>query len=154
MEYSSGRPGRVFFIRFLHDEDVSAGLAAFCHHEGVHCGTIQLIGALLDGTMVCGPAEAVLPPEQSPVSFEGGWEVVGTGVILPGDRLPRIHLHASVGRGSQVLTGCLRAAPHAYILVEAVITEVVGVSASLETDPASGITLPRYPLTFVPNGPG
>jgi predicted DNA-binding protein with PD1-like motif len=144
MEYSEGRPGRIFFSRFDHGEDLLSGIRTLCRKEAIRFGTVQVIGALLNGTMVCGPKEPVLPPVQVSRPFSAGWEVIGLGVILPGADGPRVHLHASVGRGEEVITGCLRASPAIYLTIEAVITEVEGIGGTLLPDGRSGQVLPHY----------
>jgi predicted DNA-binding protein with PD1-like motif len=144
MEYSTGRPGRIFFSRFEHGEDLLSGIRTLCLKEAICFGTVQVIGALLKGTMVCGPREPVLPPVQVSRPFSAGWEVIGFGVILPGVDGPRVHLHASLGRGGEVMTGCLRAAPATYITIEAIITEVEGIKGNLVPESRSGQVLPHY----------
>jgi hypothetical protein len=70
--------------------------------------------------------------------------VFGLASITPGETGPHIHYHASVGRKREVLTGCLREQATAYIIVEAIIVEVTGGTASRTPDGVTGLILPAF----------
>jgi len=69
-------------------------------------------------------------------------ELIGTGFIRTGDDGPAIHLHISAGRGDQVLTGCLRGEAEAFILVEAMIIECMGMNISMIYNKDTELMLP------------
>ena len=46
------------------------------------------------------------------------------------------------GGANRVLTGCLRGEIITYIVIEAVITELIGVDVQREQDPVTGLYLP------------
>ena len=142
MQYTEGKPGRVFIVRVDHGEDLIATLMQFITENRINVGYIRFIGALQSGRIVTGPEELCLPPDPHSESFSGGWEVIGMATITPDNGHPRLHLHASIGRGTQVLTGCLRGEIITYIVIEAVITELIGVNVQSEQDPATGLYLP------------
>ena len=142
MQYASGTPGRIFYIRFDHGEDLLSGIEAFVTEHQVCSGIIHLIGAVSDGRLVTGPKETVLPPDQVWQSLTGAHELIGTGMIRSGPEGPKIHLHASVGRGSSTLTGCFREDTTVYILIEAVIIEFAGFSINGILDAKTGLHLP------------
>ena len=142
MQYAEGKPGRIFLLRIDHGEDLVRTLSDFATDHNVTCGYVRFIGALLSGQIVTGPEKPVLPPNPHFESFSGGWEVVGMATIAPGEDGPRLHLHASIGKGDQVLTGCLRGTITTYIIVEAVITEITGIEMSMEKDSLTGLVLP------------
>jgi len=148
MQYAEGKPGRIFLLRIDHGEDLVGTLRDFVIDHKVTCGYIRFIGALLSGQIVTGPEKPVLPPNPHFESFSGGWEVVGMATVTPGVDGPRLHLHASIGRGDQVLTGCLRGTITTYIIVEAVITEITGIEMSVEKDSLTGLVLPVIQETF------
>ncbi|NTW93032.1 MAG: DNA-binding protein, partial [Methanoregulaceae archaeon] len=99
-------------------------------------------GALMNGRMVTGPEEPVIPPVPHFVMCEGGWEVFGVGTIYPGEGGPHIHYHASVGRSGHALTGCLREKAITYLIIEAVILEFTGLSARRDYDKRLQVHLP------------
>ena len=142
MRYSEGRIGRVFFVRIDHGEDLLDTLERFVVEKNIRMGVIQFLGALKSGRIVTGPRTAVLPPEPSYESYDDGWEVVGFATITPGKEGPHIHYHASVGRGREALTGCLRDNAMTYIIVEAVVMELTGARISRRNDPRTGLGLP------------
>jgi predicted DNA-binding protein with PD1-like motif len=144
MQYSEGRPGRVFVVRIDDGEDFLAVMQEFIRNKSVKAGTILFLGALRQGRMVTGPEEEVLPPDPHYVMFEGGWEMVGIGTISTGDDGPFIHYHASVGRAGIALTGCLREKAITYIVAEAIVLEFTGFDIRRVFDEKTGVTLPFH----------
>jgi predicted DNA-binding protein with PD1-like motif len=117
-------------------------LRQFITDKSVHAGSILFLGALMNGRMVTGPEEPVIPPVPHFVMFEGGWEVFGVGTIYPGENGPHIHYHASVGRSGHALTGCLREKAITYLVVEAIVLEFTGLSARRIFDEKIQVHLP------------
>jgi predicted DNA-binding protein with PD1-like motif len=142
MQYTEGQIGRVFVVRIDDGEDMLISLRQFISDKSIQAGTILFLGALMNGRMVTGPEDPVIPPVPHFVLFEGGWEVFGVGTIYPGESGPHIHYHASVGRSGHALTGCLREKAITYLIVEAVIMEFNGLSARREFDKRTQVHLP------------
>jgi|WetSurMetagenome_2_1015567.scaffolds.fasta_scaffold04068_7 uncharacterized protein len=142
MQYTEGQLGRVFVVRVDDGEDMLISLHQFIGDKCIQAGSILFLGALMNGRMVTGPEEPVIPPVPHFVMFEGGWEVFGVGTIYPGEGGPHIHYHASVGRSGHALTGCLREKAITYLIVEAVILEFTGLSARREFDEKLQVSLP------------
>jgi predicted DNA-binding protein with PD1-like motif len=142
MQYTEGQLGRVFMVRIDDGEDMLASLHRFIRDKAIHAGSILFLGALMNGRMVTGPEEPVIPPVPHFVLFEGGWEVFGVGTIYTGESGPHIHYHASVGRSGHALTGCLREEAVTYLIVEAIIMEFTGLSARREFDQKTQLHLP------------
>ena len=141
MHYRTGRIGRIVLARFDHGEEIVPALSDLCRREGILAGWFFLFGALASGRLVAGPKEAVLPPEPAWVDFPQPHEIVGMGSIASRDGAPSLHLHASLGRGREVLTGCIRKEGASYIVVEAMIQEIDGVRASRRPDSRTGMEL-------------
>jgi predicted DNA-binding protein with PD1-like motif len=142
MQYTEGQLGRIFVVRIDNGEDMLVSLRQFIDDKSIRAGSILFLGALMNGRMVTGPEEPVIPPVPHFVMFEGGWEVFGVGTIYSGDGGPHIHYHASVGRSGHALTGCLREKAITYLIVEAVILEFTGLSARREFDKKTQVHLP------------
>lgn len=142
MQYTEGQIGRVFVVRIDDGEDMLISLRQFISDKSIQAGSILFLGALMNGRMVTGPEDPVIPPVPHFVMFEGGWEVFGVGTIYPGEGGPHIHYHASVGRSGHALTGCLREKAITYLIVEAVIMEFNGLSARREFDKRTQVHLP------------
>jgi predicted DNA-binding protein with PD1-like motif len=142
MQYTEGQIGRVFVVRIDDGEDMLLSLRQFILDKNVQAGSIHFLGALMNGRMVTGPEEPIIPPVPHFVMFEGGWEIFGVGTIYPGESGPHIHYHATVGRSGHALTGCLREKAVTYLIVEAVIMEITGLSARREFDEKMQLHLP------------
>lgn len=142
MQYTEGQIGRVFVVRIDDGEDMLISLRQFISDKSIQAGSILFLGALMNGRMVTGPEDPIIPPVPHFVLFEGGWEVFGVGTIYPGEEGPHIHYHASVGRSGHALTGCLREKAITYLIVEAVIMEFNGLSARREFDKKTQVHLP------------
>ena len=142
MQYTEGQLGRVFVVRIDDGEDMLVSLRQFILDKGIQAGSVLFLGALMNGRMVTGPEEPVIPPVPHFVMFEGGWEVFGVGTIYPGEGGPHIHYHASVGRSGHALTGCLREKAITYLIIEAIILEFTGLSARREFDKKMQVHLP------------
>lgn len=142
MQYTEGQLGRVFVVRIDNGEDMLVSLRQFIEDKSIQAGSILFLGALMNGRMVTGPEEPVIPPVPHFVMFEGGWEVFGVGTIYTGEGGPHIHYHASVGRSGHALTGCLREKATTYLIIEAVILEFSGLTARREFDKKTQVHLP------------
>jgi predicted DNA-binding protein with PD1-like motif len=142
MQYTEGQLGRIFVVRIDDGEDMLTSLHRFIGEKSIQAGSVLFLGALMNGRMVTGPEEPVIPPTPHFVMFEGGWEVFGVGTIFLGEGGPHFHYHASVGRSGHSLTGCLREKATTYLIVEVVIMEFTGLSARREFDQKTQVHLP------------
>ncbi len=141
MQYRTGQIGRVILARFDHGEAIVPALAGLCRAESVRAGWFFLLGAARGGRLVCGPKEEALPPDPDWRAFAKPFEIVGMGSVAEKDGAPSLHLHAALGRGQEVLTGCIRKEGDVFVVVEALIVEVAGVTASREPDEKTGLEL-------------
>jgi len=141
MQYSEGSLGRVFVIRMDDGEDFIEAIQRFVLEKGVSSGLILFLGALREGRMVTGPLEMVIPPIPHFENVEGGWETFGVATVYPGEDEPKIHIHTSVGRFEQSLTGCLREKATVYLIIEAVLLELTGLDARRVFDETTDLHL-------------
>ena len=141
MEYTSGMIGRAFFVRFDHGDDIVSGLEAISKKENLSLATVNILGAIEKADLVCGPKKPLGPPDPNLVKFDDGREVLGFGTITSYKGKTRVHLHGSFGNKESALTGCLRKGNQTYITMEAVITEITGISLTRKLDKWSGIDL-------------
>lgn len=141
MQYSEGRAGRVFVLRLDDGEDLLASIERFVIEKMIDSAMIHILGALREGQIVTGPEKPVIPPTPHFEPLRDGWEMIGLGTVYPSDEGPKIHLHASFGRGKSALTGCLRAESSAFLILEAVVFEISGTTARRERDERTGLHL-------------
>jgi uncharacterized protein len=145
MQYAQGSFGRVFLLKFDDQDDLLAGIRTVAIKEQVKAGTIMLLGGLRSGSIVTGPKEAVIPPEPVWQNFSDGREVLGIGTLYWHNDGPAIHLHGALGRGKETLTGCIRKDHSVYLVIEAVLTEIIGIDARRALDSNTGLVMLDLP---------
>ena len=141
MNYQIGKPGRIVIVRFEDHEDILAHLLEIAKKENIRAATVHLVGGLREGSLVVGPENDEFPPKPVWKKLGESHEVVGFGTIFWQGDEPKIHLHGAFGKKDMVKVGCLRADSATFLVLEAVVTEIEGVTARRELDPASGMVL-------------
>jgi predicted DNA-binding protein with PD1-like motif len=144
MEYAKGRIGRVFTVRIDHKDDLIRELIKFTELEHIESAFFTLLGALREGKLVTGPKESVLPPEPIWSVFDDVHEILGIGNIFLEDGKPKIHLHVGAGREDSVKLGCLRVQSEVFMVVEAFVLEVEGISARRVSDTEKGFAPVKF----------
>ena len=131
MKVSEGRLGRVFVIRLEDGDVIPACIENFAEENGVSVGQVIMVGGIGGGQVVVGPRRTdEMPPEPMLLPLDGAHEVVGVGVIAPDAKgKPKLHIHAALGRSGKTTTGCLRPGVTTWIVVEAIIFEILGTDA-------------------------
>jgi len=61
------------------------------------------------------------------------------GTIFWKGEEPVIHLHGAMGRLRETITGCIRKDISVYLIIEAVISEILGIDAHKALDGKTGI---------------
>ncbi len=141
MQYAKAKLGRVFLLKFSDKDILLKELDKFSRKERVKSAVMVFIGALRSGKLVTGPKKPVIPPEANWKKFKDGWESMGIGTIFSNKSGPQIHIHSSLGKKDNVLTGCVRLDSSVFLVIEAVVFELVGVKAAKEIDPQTGLNL-------------
>lgn len=141
MQYRQGSFGRVFIIKFEDKDDLIGEIKKIAMEENIRAGTIMLLGGMRSAGIVSGPKEAVIPPEPMWVNFSDGREILGFGTLFWKDDEPIVHLHGAIGRGNETLTGCVRKNSSVFLVVEAIITEILGIAARKKTDEKTGLVM-------------
>ncbi|MFQ5925289.1 MAG: PPC domain-containing DNA-binding protein [Dehalococcoidia bacterium] len=143
MKACEGQMGRVFVIR-LEDGDMVPGcIEHFAEENEVSVAHVILVGGIGGGEVVVGPRRSEeRPPQPMHLPIDGAHEVVGVGVLAPGeDGKPNLHIHAALGRSGQTISGCLRYGVSTWIIGEVILYEILGVSAARVSDEQSGFVL-------------
>lgn len=141
MEYTQGTIGRIFLLKFEDDDVLIEELTLLAKKERIEAATMIFIGALKKGDLVTGPQQPVIPPLPNKLAFKDGWEVMGIGTIFTNSQGPQLHIHASMGKKNKVLTGCVRGKSKVFLVIEAVVFELIGVKATKDIDPRTGLNL-------------
>lgn len=136
--------GRIFVLR-LHDNDhLPEVLEDFAEKEKVSSALCFLVGGMKDkGRVVVGPKNGdVLPVEPVVTLLSGVHEVCGVGTIfLNEEGKPKLHMHASFGRGEKTITGCVRKGMDVWRIGEVVVLELAGTTAKRVVDKETGFEL-------------
>ena len=143
MKSCEGRLGRVFIIRLEDGDEVPACIEGFAEEKGISVGQIILVGGIGDGEIVVGPRRSnESPPQPMLLPVDGAHEVVGAGVLAPGeDGKPNLHIHAALGRSGNTMCGCLRPGVTTWLIGEAILYEILGADAARIRDEQSGFAL-------------
>ncbi len=141
MEYIKGKIGRVFLLKFEDDDILIDKLSYLAKKEKIKSAAFMFIGALKKGHLVTGPKLPVIPPEPNWVTFRDGWEVMGSGTIFSGKTGPQIHVHATMGKKNKVLTGCVRKDSKVFLVIEAIVYELMVPGAAKQIDAKTGINM-------------
>ena len=143
MRACEGHIGRVFMLRLDDGDMIPSCIERFAEDKNIRTGQVVLVGGIGGGDVVAGPRDSVtMPPEPMLVPLDGAHEVVGVGVIAPGqDGKPVLHIHAALGRAGHAVAGCLRPGVVTWLVGEAIIYELTGIRAERNPDSKSGFTL-------------
>jgi len=140
MKACEGRVGRVFVIRLEDGDIVPERIERFAEEKGISVGQAILVGGIGGGDVVVGPRRSEdKRPEPMLLPIDGAHEVVGVGVLAPGeDGKPALHIHAALGRAGQTMTGCLRQGVTTWLVAEVILYEILGADMLRVKDKQSG----------------
>jgi predicted DNA-binding protein with PD1-like motif len=141
MKYQVGRPGRVVIVRFEDRDDVIGNLTELAKREQIKAAVFYLVGGMRQGSIVVGPEKDEFPPIPVWKNLGESHEVVGVGTIFWLEDTPKIHFHGAFGKKDMVKVGCLRENSETFLVLEAIVVEIDGVTARRELDPVSGMVL-------------
>jgi len=127
LQFTEAKIGRVFILR-LHDGDhLPEVLEKFAEEHYIQSALCFLVGGVRGKSrVVVGPRdEEALPPEPVVTLLSGASEVAGLGTIFVNEKnKPKLHMHASFGRGKKTITGCVRMGVDIWHIGEVVILEL------------------------------
>ena len=141
MIYQVGSVGRVIVARFNDGDDIIGGLQEIARQENLRAAAFHLVGGIRGGRYVVGPETEELPPVPVWRELTESHEAVGFGTIFWLGDTPKVHFHGAYAKRDTVRGGCLREASETFLVLEAVIQELVGIDARREIDPGSGMAL-------------
>lgn len=141
MHYQIGKPGRIIVVRFNDGDDLLGGLADICRKEEIKAACFSIVGGIRKGRFVVGPKSEEMPPVPVWRELSESHEATGFGTIFWQEDQPRVHFHGSYAKGDSVRSGCLREGSETFLVLEAVITEILDVNAVRELDEDSGMVL-------------
>jgi predicted DNA-binding protein with PD1-like motif len=141
MKYQIGKMGRIAVARFEDGDDILENIVNITRKENIRCAVFYLVGGIRQGRIVVGPEEETLPPKPVWKDLSESHEILGIGTVFPEGSEPKIHFHGAFGKKDMVKVGCLRGTSETFLVIEAIITEILGINARRELDEASGLSL-------------
>ena len=143
MKFSEGRMGRVFVLRLEDGDRLPECIEAFAAEKGVAQAFCALVGGVGSGRIVVGPQDgAAMPPVPMLTELAGAHEAAAVGTLFPDEAgRPKLHMHATFGRGETVKTGCIRPGIDIWTIGEFVIIELLGLDLTRKRDAATGFEL-------------
>lgn len=143
MQVAQGSLGRVFVVKLEDGDSLPHSLEQFARENEVERALCAMIGGADKGRLVVGPedgqAEKITPMLQD---VEGAHEAVALGTIFPDEAgEPKLHMHASLGRGDEVRTGCVRQGVDIWRIGEVIVLEILGTSMGRLVHPAFGFEI-------------
>jgi predicted DNA-binding protein with PD1-like motif len=136
--------GRVVVMRLEDGDVVHECIERVAAAEGISRGFALLVGGVdQDSTVVVGPEDGgvrpVVPMERV---LYGVHEAAGVGTVFPDEKgRPVLHMHAALGRDDRTVAGCIRRGVKTWVVLEAILVEIVGNDAVRRADPATGFDL-------------
>jgi len=141
MHYTEAKLGRIFILR-LHDGDhLPDVVESFAEEKKVSSALCFLVGGVKEKSrVVVGPKTGdVLPPDPVITFLSGVHEVCGVGTIFQNEEgKPKLHMHASFGRGEKTVTGCIRMGVDVWHIGEVIMLELAGAKAERAIDKKTG----------------
>jgi predicted DNA-binding protein with PD1-like motif len=143
MKACEGQVGRVFVMRLEDGDVIPECIECFAKDNGVSVGQVILVGGIGDGKVVVGPQSSdEMPPQPMLLPVDGAHEVLAAGVLAPDENGKSIlHIHGALGRSGQTMTGCLRPGVATWLVVEAILYEILGTKTTRIWDKESNFTL-------------
>ncbi len=143
MEYAVGKTGRVIAARLFEGENLYDSIESIAEKEQIKCAAVLITGGIRKADVVVGPKAEKPRLEPNFFNFSGPGETLGVGTIYCEQGKPKLHLHAGMGRADTHIVGCPRGGANIFLILEVTIIEIVGIDASRDVEPESGLKLLR-----------
>ena len=132
MNYTEAKLGRIFILRLHEGERLHEVIEKFASEKQVSGALCFFLGGAEDKSkVVVGPKdgkECTIDPMVT--LLKGVHEAFGVGTIFTNEEgKPKLHMHASFGRGEKAITGCVRMGVDIWLIGEVVILELTGSTA-------------------------
>jgi len=141
LDFTEAKLGRIFILRLHQGERIHEVIEKFASEKHVSSALCFFLGGAEDQSkVVVGPRDGnALPPEPMVTLLKGVHETCGVGTIFANEEgKPKLHMHASFGRNSDTVTGCVRMGVDVWQIGEAVILELTASSARRANNKATG----------------
>jgi predicted DNA-binding protein with PD1-like motif len=144
MRYSEAKVGRIFVVKLEHGDKIPDAIERFAQEQQIASAVVQFLGGADTGSkVIVGPEDGqARKPRPMMTELLGTSEAFGIGTILMNeDHMPKLHMHASFGRGRETLTGCSREGINVWQIGEVIVMELLDHQASRKLDLETGFEL-------------
>ena len=141
MRYTKGQVGRVFVARLEDGESIYEAVEEIARRESIQAASVMAVGGMRKGKVVTGPENPTGKVVPHYEEFDDARELLGVGTLFRQEGKPSLHFHAGIGKGDSALVGCPRAGMSVYLVLEVIVTELVGLEAKRAYDEGSGLNL-------------
>ncbi|MEF2144412.1 MAG: PPC domain-containing DNA-binding protein [Desulfovibrionaceae bacterium] len=147
MKVDEGRIGRIFVLRLEDGDRIPNCIESFAASNKLARAACWLVGGIGSGQIVVGPEDTAesgddLPPVPMIHNLQGVHEAAAVGTIFPDESgMPRLHMHAALGRNGGTRTGCVRPGVNIWTVGEVVIMEMLDLDMIRKRDQATGFEL-------------
>lgn len=140
MKYSEARQGRIFVIRLETGDRLPDTIEKFASEHNIQRGMCIIVGGVGPGSLVVGPEDSKKTPVIPMLhEIKEVHEIAGVGTIFPdGNGMPKLHMHAALGRKGNTLTGCVRKGVDIWNLGEVILLELTDNSSFRKKDSLTG----------------
>lgn len=143
MKFHEMRRGRVFVLKLENGDLVKQSIEEFAKEHGIANGFYTVEGIVAAGSSfvvgLCGADEGHYDPIVYKLENNSEFFGVGTIAVDCVSGHPTIHMHGSVGRNGQAVTGCFRESVKVWMSMEVVLEELLGDNICRRYDPVYGI---------------
>ncbi len=144
MEYREGKIGRIFYLKFSDGDDFLAKLKKFAVAEKIKFAEVKILGAVKKTDVVVGPKNSDMPPEPLWMNIDTPKEIVGFGTIIWDEAEPVPHIHSLFSYNDKAFIGCIRKEMNVFIIIEAVVYEILGIKVQRKYNDKNGIKLAEF----------
>jgi len=127
MKAIEGKIGRVFMLRLEHDDPLPQCIEEFAAEKKIQLAQVVFHGGIYKGNLVVGPQRTEDPkPVPIVVPINEANETVASGVIAPDEKgNPVLHMHGTLGRSGQTMSGCFQQGVAVWLVGETIIYEIL-----------------------------
>jgi predicted DNA-binding protein with PD1-like motif len=132
MQFTEAKLGRIFILRLHDGECLHEVLEQFAAQHKISTALCFFLGGAKENScVVVGPKDGnALPPEPMTTLLNGVHEACGVGTIFADEEeKPKLHMHASFGRKTSAVTGCVRMGVDVWHIGEVVMLELTEAAA-------------------------
>jgi predicted DNA-binding protein with PD1-like motif len=144
MKYSEGKIGRTFILRLEKGDKLPDTIESFADKHKIKSAIVFYLGGADKGSkIIAGPKNNnSITPVPMVRLLKGVSESHGFGTIfLNEEKKPKLHMHASFGRKTKTITGCVRKGVNIWLVGEIVILEILNTAGIRKIDHKSGFEL-------------